>query len=110
MGYEKKRKQKGFAAAEREHAFIKALSDYSSNLYRSLIKDTLYTSYLKLLKRDDDTWLALLGVWTNEGLPVVFFGNGRTVMDALQSLTGAMASNKHRADKYGFPAPFLGTS
>lgn len=110
MGYEKKRKAKGYAAAERENDFVRALSNYSSNLYKALVKDTLYTSYLKVLKKDDGSWLAILGVWDKKGLPLVYFGNGSTYMDALRSLAGAMAANQHRADKYGYPAPFLSTS
>lgn len=107
MGYEKKRKAKGWKRSVRAHEFLLAFRTYSSNIYSALFKDTDYTGYLKLLHREDGSWIAMMGVWTNEGLPVVCFGNGNTAIDALESLSRGMASNAWKADKYAKPAPFL---
>lgn len=107
MGFEKKRKSKGWKQSTREVEFVAALKTYSSNLYNALIVADDYTGYLKLIHREDGSWLALLGVWDNFGLPQVCFGNGATMMDALRSLTGSMSGNKWKDDKYAKPAPFL---
>lgn len=73
---------------------------WNSNIYALLVSQADDTRFLKILSRDDGTWLAMAGSYDEEGGPIVAYGNGETTLMALKSLGRSLAGNHWRVDKY----------
>lgn len=87
---------------EAEHpvvAFAGALSAFSSNLYHWLCKRPHDLKSLKVVARDDGTFLAILVAWDEVGACIVCFGSGATFLLALHGLGQSIAANRWREDK-----------
>ncbi len=85
--------------AKRE-AFIVALKAFDSNLGGALGDSTYLCRFFKITRREDGSWLAMLGSQDDEGNPIIFFGNARTLMKAWQSLGRSMAADEWREDRF----------
>lgn len=88
------------ARREREDLLVQALKEFNSNLGAALGDTTGYTRFFKVMRRDDGSWLAMLGGWDSEGAPIVAFGSGKSLMGAVGTLGRAMAADEWRDDKY----------
>jgi hypothetical protein len=96
--------KKGLSVKEARHArddaFVPALNAFSSNLVGLLVTDKADTRFLKLLYREDGSWLAIAGSCDQDEEPIVCFGNGGDALSALYSLGRAMAADEWREDVY----------
>lgn len=85
---------------DRREAFIEALGVFDSNLHSALGVSVGLTRFFKIMRRDDGSWLAMLGTVNREGEPIIFFGNADQLMQAWQRVGLAMAADEWRVDRY----------
>ena len=85
---------------ERRELFIEALLAFDSNIGGALGNETRWTRFFKVMRRDDGSWLAMLGSKDEEGSPIIYFGNGQTLMKAWQSLGQSMGADEWREDRF----------
>lgn len=88
------------AQRDREDAFVKALYAFNSNLGLHLGSETRWTRFFKVMRRDDGSWIAILGSLSEEQEPIVCFGNGNSLLKAVDSLGRSVAGEEWREDKY----------
>lgn len=98
MGYEKKKIHA--SKASKIELYEKALLAFSSNLYASLVKDPEDTRFLKVICKDRQDWLVIIGLFADDGTPIVAFGQGISFAAAMRSLSGSMAADRYSGDKY----------
>lgn len=84
----------------REELITQALGEFNSNILGLLVTKTRWTRFMKLIQREDGSWLAIAGVVSEDDENVVCFGNGRNALGALHILGRAMANDEWRVDKY----------
>jgi len=71
-----------------------------SNLHHWLAKRPEDVRFLRIVPRGTNDWLAIMGIWGEDGTPMVIFGSGELYTDALRGLNAAIASGAFRPDKY----------
>ncbi len=84
----------------RTEALEKALLKFSSNVFSALVKNPEDVRFLKVICKDPEDWLCIMGIFSDDGTPLVAFGNGPTFATALMSLSSSMAGDKWKDDKY----------
>lgn len=84
----------------REEAWHAGIQGISSNLVPHLVNSVHATRFFKIMRREDNSWLAVLGSSDDERLPVVAFGNGGTITEALYRLGKTLAAEDWRDDKF----------
>lgn len=83
----------------RHDALVKAFMAFSSNLGAALGNETRWTRFFKVMRREDGSWLAIIGSLDEEGEPIVAFGNGKSLLHAMDSLGRTMAADEWREDR-----------
>ena len=98
MGYEKKKIHE--KKETRIEAFEKALGKFSSNIYSAMVKDPEDTRFLKIICKAPQDWLIIIGLYAEDGTPIVAFGQGISMAGALRSLAGSMSADRYSGDKF----------
>lgn len=98
MGHEKKKLHA--KKATRVETFEQALGAFSSNIYAVLVKDPEETRFLKIVCKASEDWLVILGLYGDDGTPIVAFGQGISMAGALKSLAGSMSADRYSGDKF----------
>lgn len=80
--------------------FIEAIVEFNSNLGGALGNETRWTRFFKVMRRDDGSWLAMLGTLNEEQQPIIYFGNGVSLMSAWQALGGSLEADAWREDRF----------
>lgn len=75
------------------------LSQKYSNLHHYLAKRTEDVRFMRL-KPTNGEWLAILGIFGDDGTPLVAFGRGELYTDALRGLNASISGGKWSADKF----------
>ena len=88
------------AKRDKRDAFCEGINEFDSNLGAALGHETRWTRFFKVLRRKDGSWLAILGTLNEDQEPIVFFGNGDSLMKAWQNCGRAMAADEWREDRY----------
>lgn len=88
------------ARKKREDELVVALKQFDTNVGAALGDTTGYTRFFKVLRREDGSWLAMIGGWDEEGAPVIAFGNGKSLLGAVGILGRALAADEWREDRY----------
>lgn len=83
-----------------EANMIAVLSKFYSNLMSILVKHPDDCRFLKTQKRADGDWLAILGIYGEDGTPLVAFGSGGSYVGALAALNATVGRGDWRTDKY----------
>ena len=76
------------------------LIEFNSNIGSAIGNETRFTRFFKVMRRDDGTWLAMMGSQDEFGEPIVCFGNARTLLGAVDVLGRNMAADNWREDAY----------
>jgi hypothetical protein len=71
-----------------------------SNLHHWLTKRVDEVRFLRLVPRNTNDWLAIMGVWGDDGTPMVVFGSGELYTDALRGLNASIAKGAFKVDKF----------
>lgn len=75
------------------------LAQRYSNLHHYLAKRQEDVRFLRL-KPVGGEWLAILGIYGDDGSPLVAFGRGELYTDALRGLNASISGGKWSADKF----------
>jgi len=70
-----------------------------SNLHHWLAKRSDEVRFLRL-KPQAGEWIAILGIYGDDGTPLVAFGRGELYTDALRSLNSSISAGKWQQDKF----------
>lgn len=70
-----------------------------SNLHHWLAKRQEDVRFLRL-KPANGEWIAILGIYGDDGAPLVAFGRGELYTDALRSLNSSISASKWQPDKF----------
>lgn len=87
-------------ALAREENLTAALITFNSNVGAALGNEVRWTRFFKVLRREDGSWLALMGSHDEAGEPIVAFGNGKRLLQAVANLGRTMAADEWREDTY----------
>lgn len=85
---------------ERQDVFVEALVAFDSNIGSCLGHTTGYTRFFKVMRRNDGSWLAMMGALDEDAQPCIAFGNGKSLLDAWSNLGRSLAAGEWREDKY----------
>lgn len=77
-----------------------ALQEFSSNLYHMLVSGSEETRFLKVKQRGQGDWLSIIGAYSEDGSPVVAYGQGSTYVSSLMNLSSSIAAGAWKPDKY----------
>lgn len=97
------KEERAWSKKVKQLTFATQINEWNSNIYNLLVSGCEETRFLKLLSREDGTWLAMAGAWDEAGAPIVAFGNGETPLMALRSLGRSVAGNHWKEDNYEPP-------
>lgn len=75
-------------------------SKYLSNVFHLLVSHPDSMRFIKCACRGEGDWLIVVGVFGEDGTPLVAFGSGTSLFEALVNVNTTISKGHWKADKY----------
>lgn len=81
------------------------LSKNVSNLWGMVFTKATDVRGLRIVRRDDGSWLCVLTAFGDDGSPIVAFGSGDSFLEGLKNLDRTLSKGDWRVDTYALQHP-----